>query len=55
MKPKCIEIIKVSKCLLQLMVTEYLGNHKNANKSYPEIYLISDNLAVIKKADSIIH
>ena len=27
-KPKCIEIIKVSKCLLQLMVTEYLRNHK---------------------------
>ena len=53
-KPKCIEIIKVSKCLLQLMVTEYLGNHKNANKAYPEIYLISYNLAVIKKADSII-
>lgn len=54
-KPKCIEIIKVSKCLLQLMVTEYLRNHKNANKAYPEIYLISYNLALIKKADSIIH
>lgn len=54
-KPKCIEIIKVSKCLLQLMVTKYLRNYKNANKTHPEIYLTSYNLTVIKKAHGIYH
>lgn len=37
------------------MVTKYLGNYKNANKTYPEIYLTSYNLAVIKKAHGIYH